>query len=84
LLRNGTANPLHVEMVAGNADFQHCLEDLYALTALTWTQPDGCSRQPITISLNDRILSDRASDYNADALEFEESGGDVSSSEEVA
>jgi len=84
LLRNGTANPLHVEMVAGNADFQHCLEDLYALTALTWTQPDGCSRQPITISLNDRILSDRASDYNADLLEFEDSGGDTASSEEVA
>jgi hypothetical protein len=70
LLRTGTANPLHVEMVAGNADFEHCLEDLYWLSALTWTQPDGCTRNPITVTLNDRVLVDRASEYNSDELDF--------------
>jgi hypothetical protein len=50
----------------------HCLEDLYALTALTWTQPEGCTRYPITLKLNDRYLRDEASDYDADALDFAE------------
>ena len=79
-LRQGTARPLHVKRVAGPLPLLHCLEDLYALTVLAWTQPEGCTRYPITLKLNDRYLRDEASDYDADALDFAE----FSDNEEVA
>jgi hypothetical protein len=47
---------------------------------LAWTQPEGCSRYPITRNLNDRYLRDEATDYDADALDFAE----FSDNEEVA
>ena len=84
-LRQGTANPLHVIMVDGTLPFSEALEDLYSLTALTWTQPDGCTRYPITIKLNDRILAATAAEYDADAIEFADAanaGGETT--EEVA
>lgn len=71
-LRQGTAHPLHVIQVDGTLPFVEALEDLYSLTALTWTQPDGCSRYPITIKLNDRILAAEAGEYDEDALEFDD------------
>ena len=79
-LRQGTARPLHVKRVAGSLPLLHCLEDLYALTVLAWTQPEGCTRDPITLKLNDRYLRDEATDYDADALDFAE----FSDNEEVA
>lgn len=69
-LRQGTANPLHIKLVEGPLPLIKCLEDLYALTTLAWTQPGDCTRYPITIKLNDRILSSEAGEYDADALEF--------------
>ncbi len=69
-LRQGTAHPLHVRMVDGTLPFDQCLEDLYALTVLSWTQPEGCMRYPITIKLNDRILAAEAGEYDVDAIEF--------------
>jgi hypothetical protein len=84
-LRQGTAHPLHVVMVDGTLPFAECLEDLYALTALTWTQPEGCTRDPITIKLNDRILAAEAGEYDADALEFADlAATDEPSAEEIA
>jgi hypothetical protein len=47
---------------------------------LAWTQPEGCTRDPITLKLNDRYLRDEATDYDADALDFAE----FSDNEEVA
>jgi len=79
-LRQGTARPLHIKRVAGPLPLLHCLEDLYALSALAWTQPEGCTRYPITLKLNDRYLRDEATDYDADALDFAE----FSDNEEVA
>ena len=71
-LRQGTAHPLHLKLVEGTVPFGECLRDLYALTALPWTQPEGCMRYPITIKLNDRILGVEAADYDSDAIEFGE------------
>jgi argonaute-like protein implicated in RNA metabolism and viral defense len=79
-LGQGTARPLHVKRAAGPLPLPHCLEDLYALTVLAWTQPEGCSRYPITLKLNDRYLRDGATNYDADALDFAE----FSDNEEVA
>jgi hypothetical protein len=41
---------------------------MYALTTLAWTRPEDCTRDPITIKLNDRRLSEDAGDYDSDAL----------------
>jgi len=84
-LHQGTAHPLHVVMVDGTLPFAQCLEDLYALTALTWTQPEGCTRHPITIKLNDRILAAEAGEYDVDALEFADPAAtDEPPTEEIA
>ena len=61
-------------MADGTLPFSDALEDLYSLTALTWTQPEGCARYPITIKLNDRILADAATEYDVDAVEFAGAG----------
>ncbi|MGO9115242.1 MAG: hypothetical protein ACLP9L_39015 [Thermoguttaceae bacterium] len=68
--RPGTVNPLHVRYVEGGLSFLQCLEDVYALTVLAWTRPDDCTRDPITIKLNDRRLGEDAGDYDDDALNF--------------
>jgi len=69
----------------GTLPFDQCVADLYALTSLTWTQPEGCMRYPITIKLNDRILAAEAGEYDPDALEFADStGADGLSNEGVA
>jgi len=71
--RKGTVRPLHVRYVDGELPFDECLEDMYCLTALTWTRPEDCTRYPITIKLTDRRLGEDASEYDVDALEFHES-----------
>lgn len=80
-LRRGTVNPLHIRYIEGDLPFELCLEDIYFLTALTWTKPDSCSRHPITTKINDRRLSEDASEYDEDALQFNFS--DDSESEEI-
>jgi argonaute-like protein implicated in RNA metabolism and viral defense len=79
-LRQGTARPLYVKRAAGLLPLLHCIEDLYALSVLAWTQPEGCTRYPISLKLNDRYLRDEATDYDADAIDFAE----FSDNEEVA
>ena len=69
--RQGTVKPLHIKYVEGEIPFELCLEDIFYLTALTWTKPDDCSRYPITTKLNDRRLSEDASEYDEDALRFD-------------
>lgn len=70
--REGTVRPLHVRHVEGPLLLEKCLEDVYSLTTLAWTRPEDCTRHPITIKLTDRRLGEDASEYDADALEFEE------------
>jgi argonaute-like protein implicated in RNA metabolism and viral defense len=72
--RKGTVNPLHVRLVEGPLPLVHCLEDLYSLTTLAWTRPEDCTRDPITIKLNDRRLGEDAGEYDSDALSFAEGG----------
>jgi hypothetical protein len=69
-LRRGTAQPLHIKYIEGELPFNLCLEDIYYLTSLTWTKPDECSRYPITTKINDRRLSEDASEYDEDKLQF--------------
>lgn len=57
-----------------------CLEDVYALTALAWTRPDDCTRDPVTLKLTDRRLAESAGEFDADALAFEE--GEIHSTED--
>lgn len=66
--RRGTVNPLHVKFIKGNLEFEKCLEDIYYLTTLTWTNPRDCSREPITIKLTDRYLGEEAGEYNKNDL----------------
>jgi hypothetical protein len=76
--RPGTAEPLCVRRAAGDMPIQHCLEDVYYLSALALTKPDDCSRYPITIKLNDRMLVDVATAYDEDEVEY----GDTSQGKE--
>jgi hypothetical protein len=70
--------------VDGTFPFEYCVEDIYALSALTWTYPEGCTRYPITLKLNDRILAAAAGEYDVDALEFADPGAtDEDLTEEV-
>lgn len=68
--RPGTVRPLHVRRVEGPLSLEKCLEDVYYLTALAWTRPEDCTRYPITSKLNDRFLSEEATQYDVDALDF--------------
>ena len=66
----GTAKPIHVRRVEGGMPLVHCFKDFYSLSTLTWTRPEDCTRNPITIKLTDRYLGEDASEYDEDALEF--------------
>jgi len=68
----GTTRPLHVRYIEGTMSFEHVLEDIYALTNLTWTRPEDCTREPITIKLGDIRLREHAGKYDPDALAYEE------------
>ena len=68
-LRGGTAKPLYVRKVFGPLPMKECLQDVFYLSALTWTRPDDCARDPITVKLNDRRLAEDASDFDADVLD---------------
>lgn len=70
--RPGSVLPLHVKLVRGVSPFEKVLEDVYALTCLTWTRPEDCTRYPITLKLADIRLREQAGDYDSDALEYGE------------
>jgi hypothetical protein len=66
----GTANPLHVNRVHGTMPIAKCLEDVFALSCLTWGRPEGVTRLPISIKLCDRSLYDEAAEYDQDEIAF--------------
>ena len=68
--RAGTVEPLCVKRLCGELTMEQCLEDVFYLTALALTKPDDCSRFPLSIKLNDRALTDAATRYNEDELEY--------------
>jgi hypothetical protein len=68
--RRGTSNPLNIHYVEGEMSFEMCLEDIYALTTLAWTRPEDCSRDPITVKLNDRFLREQDTSFDGDVLDY--------------
>ncbi len=68
--RPGTSLPLHVRKIEGALSIEECLEDIFYLSNLTWTKPNDCCREPITIKLNDRFLKDEATAYDQESLEY--------------
>ena len=66
----GTSNPLHIRRAAGEMSIEHCLSDIFSLSCLTWTRPEGAMRLPLSIKLCDRSLFDEAAEYDQDAIEF--------------
>ena len=67
----GTCKPLHIRRATGDMSIKHCLSDVFSLSCLTWTRPEGAMRLPISIKLCDRNLFDEAAEYDQDAIEFE-------------
>lgn len=66
--RPGTVQPLHIRYLEGALPFEKCVEDVYFFTALTWTNPRDCSREPITVKLTDRYLGEEAGVYDINEL----------------
>ena len=64
----GTVNPLCIHYHPGEMDFEKILEDVYALSNLTFTKLDSCSRLPLSIKLTDLKLKSIASQYDSDKL----------------
>lgn len=73
LLRQGTADPLHIRRVFGEMMIADGASDVYALSCLTWPKPDGCMRDPISIKMCDMTLFDEAATYDMDAVRFVQS-----------
>ena len=72
-------------MVDGTLPFSEALEDLYSLTALTWTQPEGCTRYPDHHHAERPYPGAAAGEYDVDAVELADAavvGGETA--EEVA
>ena len=65
---HGTANPLHLQRVIGNGEMATIAEDVFSLSCLAWTQPGTCSRQPITLRMNDRLLRRDAGEFDSVAF----------------
>ena len=68
----GTAKPLQISKIKGNLQFREILEDVFALSNLTWTRPDYCLRVPISLKMTDIRLREVAGEYDKDELVFAE------------
>jgi len=69
-VRPGTPKPLHVRRVSGPMSIEECVQDLFALSTLTWTRPEDCSRIPVTLRLADRFLAEEAAEYDDEEIAF--------------
>lgn len=66
----GTSNPLHIKRAYGRMSIEECASDVFSLSCLTWSRPEGAMRLPISIKLCDRTLFDEGAEYDEDAVEF--------------
>lgn len=66
----GCVRPLLVRMVEGTLGIEVVMEDIYALANLTWTRPEDCSRDPLSVRMNDIRLREVAGEYDVDDLRF--------------
>lgn len=69
---NGTTQPLQIVKIEGKLDFRLILQDVFALSNLTWTKIDYCSKLPISIKLLDIRLREFAGEYSEDGMKFNE------------
>lgn len=69
-IKNGTVNPLIINYIKGNLEFEEVLEDIYSLSNLTYSKIDFCSRFPLTTKITDRFLSEIASEYDEENLQY--------------
>lgn len=68
--RSGCVRPLMVRKVEGSIPIETAMEDIYALANLTWTRPEDCSRDPLSVKMNDLRLREVAGEYDSDDLRF--------------
>jgi len=64
---NGTSNPIHLELVYGNADFGLAGIDIFDLTQVAFSAPDRANSLPLPLKLIDTLIRDVAhpNDYVA-------------------
>lgn len=70
-LPGGTADPIVVEVVDGDLDIEKVLRDIYWLSILAWTKPDGMQSNPIIIKLADDWLESIAAETSKDEELFD-------------
>jgi hypothetical protein len=59
LLTQGTAEPVHLIVVAGRMTILEAIEDFYAFSHLGFTSPRACHRLAFPLALADQILRER-------------------------
>jgi hypothetical protein len=68
---HATAEPLVVRIAEGNLDIEKVVRDVYWLSTLVWTKPDGIQSTPITIKLADNWLEPIAAKVSENEAMFE-------------
>jgi hypothetical protein len=66
----GTSRPLYVKADCAGLTLSDILEDIYFLSCLTYTKPDDCSRNPLTIKITDTRINTLGSEFDFDALDI--------------
>ena len=69
--RPGTSKPLLVRYRCGKMKFEDIIQDLYYLTHLTFTKPDDCSRNPLSITMTDKRINLLGSDYDQEEAKLQ-------------
>jgi hypothetical protein len=77
-IRQGTAVPLVLEIVEGDLDIEKVLRDVYWLSVLAWTNPEGVQSTPVTIKLADDWLEPVAAEVSESEGLFEPLGDEDS------
>jgi hypothetical protein len=81
VLTQGTAAPLSAHIAYGNLEIEKVLQDIFNLSMLSWTKPDGVQSTPITIKIIDDWLEPIGADVDEnegllDDLEIERASSD--------
>lgn len=72
----GTSRPLHILRACGSMEIAELAEDVFALSCLSWMRPEDCMRDPITVRLADRYLTESAGKYDEEDVLYEESAAE--------
>jgi hypothetical protein len=69
----GSSKPLYIKRAFGDISIKNLLQDIYWLSTLAHTKPDDCSRNPLTISLADRLINDFGGGFDEEEYALQES-----------